>query len=114
MSPIIPLSGWVVILPIIEEEIKTASGLILKDKIDKEKQNLGLVVAVPSNSPITSGCKVFYKPYAHIDCQVGEEKYYLVEFQDLCGVLTESETKIKKEPKKNKTKSSISFEDQGI
>jgi co-chaperonin GroES (HSP10) len=87
MNSITPMEGWVVVLPIIEEEVKTQTGIILQEKTDKEKQNLGLVVAVPSKTPITKGCKIFYKPYAHIDCQVNEEKYYLIEFQDICGVL---------------------------
>lgn len=101
MSPIIPLEGWVVVLPIVEEEIKSKAGIILENKQPEEKRNLGLVVAVPHKSPITKGCKIFYKPYAHIDCRVGEEVYFLIEFQDICGVVTEEER-------------SIPFKEQGV
>lgn len=105
-SPIIPLEGWIVISPIEKEEIKTSSGIIVQEKVEDEKKNLGLVIAVPQKSPITRDCKVFYKPYAHIDCIVEGKKYLLVELQDLCGVLIEH--------KNDDVEGAIAFEEQGV
>lgn len=96
-SPIKPLDGWVIIKPIPIEEEKTKGGIILANnlsatEIDRRK-NKGLVIETPKDSPVSKGCTVYYKAYAGIDCFVpGEsEKYLAIEFQDLCGVLKESE-----------------------
>jgi len=92
-SPITPLDGWVVIKPLPAEEEKTANGIIMSVNLSsaeiEKRKNKGTVLATPKESPVAEGCTVYYKSYAGQDCYISGEidKYLLVEFQDICGVL---------------------------
>lgn len=91
LKQISPLDGWVAVEPIDpNEEVKTDSGLILTNaESQKEKQkNLGRVIAIPQESPVSEGCMVCYKGYAGQEVWLQEKRYLLIEFQDLCGVLS--------------------------
>lgn len=88
-SPIQPLDGWIVVEPIDNDEIKTATGLVISTtNAEKEqRKNIGLVIGVPKDSPVSEGCTIYYKPYAGQDAWVNEKRYLMVELQDVCGVL---------------------------
>jgi co-chaperonin GroES (HSP10) len=90
-SPIQPLDGWVLVIPIDQDEVKTDAGLILKttEKEKDQRKNLAQVIDTPKKCPVSKGCTIYHKPYAGQDAWVNEKRYVLIEYQDICGVLKE-------------------------
>jgi len=90
-----PLFGNVLIKPL-ENEAKTASGIILPDTAQKESQ-VGKVMAVgpgevtpkgekiPMN--IKVGQKVMYKKWGGNEVKVGNEEWTIVEQKDILAIV---------------------------
>ncbi len=90
-----PLFDYVLIRPL-EEEQKTASGIVLPDTA-KEKPQMGEVMAVGAGASDDSGKKtkmvvkkgdqVLYKKWAGNEIKVGNEEWLLVEQKDVMAVI---------------------------
>ena len=84
-----PIGERVLIKPIKEEE-KTASGLILPGSSDKEKPNLGIVIAVVKGEKV-EGIKekqtIVYNKYSGTEIKDGEEKYIILNGEDVLAVV---------------------------
>lgn len=84
-----PIGERVLIKPIKEEE-KTASGIILPGASDKEKPNLGVVIAVGKGEKledIKSNQTIVYNKYAGTEIKDGEEKYIILNGEDVLAVV---------------------------
>ena len=102
-----PLAGYVLILPLDEEET-TASGLVMPEK-EKEKPAKGKVIAVGADLPrfesgvtyikeldrhkvanempqVKVGNIVIFHRWSGQDVKEGQKEYKLVKFSDLVGV----------------------------
>ncbi|MBI1863049.1 co-chaperone GroES [Candidatus Microgenomates bacterium] len=91
-----PLHDYVLVRPL-EEEKKTASGIILPDSV-KEKPQAGEVVAVgpgaydPAGKNIIPmvvkpGQKVLYKKWGGNEVKVGREEWMLIEQKDVMAIV---------------------------
>ena len=79
-----------VVIRVLEQEEKTASGIILPGTGDKEKPNLGEVVAVGKGeklSDIKVGEKVVYAKFSGTEVKDGEEKYLILNIEDVLAVI---------------------------
>lgn len=84
-----PIGERVLIKPIKEEE-KTASGIILPGASDKEKPNLGIVIAVGKGEKledIKANQTIVYNKYAGTEIKDGEEKYIILNGEDVLAVV---------------------------
>lgn len=84
-----PIGERVLIKPIKEEE-KTASGIILPGASDKEKPNLGTVIAVGKGEKledIKADQTIVYNKYAGTEIKDGEEKYIILNGEDVLAVV---------------------------
>ncbi|MGF6906165.1 co-chaperone GroES [Fusobacterium sp. PH5-44] len=84
-----PIGERVLIKPIKEEE-KTASGIILPGASDKEKPNLGVVIAVGKGEKledIKTNQTIVYNKYAGTEIKDGEEKYIILNGEDVLAVV---------------------------
>lgn len=89
-----PLSDRVVLIKI-EQEKKTASGIVLSDA-SKEKPHLAKVVAVGPGK-IENGTlipldikvddQVIYKPYAPTEVKIDGQEYLIVEAKDILAII---------------------------
>ena len=98
-SQIKPLFDYVLIKPV-EEEAKTASGIVLPESA-KEKPQMGEVMATgPGKSCgeddccgavpamlVKKGDKVLYKKWGGNEIKVGHEEWVLVEQKDIMAVI---------------------------
>lgn len=90
-----PLFDYVLIKPL-EEETKTASGIILPESV-KEKPQVGQVMAIGSGAvtddgkklPIVVkvGQKVIYKKWGGNEVKVEREEWLLVEQKDILAIV---------------------------
>lgn len=79
-----------VLVKLIKEEEKTASGIILPGAGDKEKPNLGEVIAVGTGEDmpkIEIGEKVIYAKYSGTEIKDGDEKYLILNIEDVLAVI---------------------------
>jgi len=84
-----PIGERVLIKPIKEEE-KTASGIILPGAGDKEKPNLGTVMAVGKGEKLEDikvDQTIVYNKYAGTEIKDGEEKYIILNGEDVLAVV---------------------------
>ena len=84
-----PIGERVLIMPIKEEE-KTASGIILPGASDKEKPNLGTVIAVGKGDnlkDVKKGQTIVYNKYAGTEIKSNEEKYIILNGEDVLAVV---------------------------
>lgn len=91
-----PLEDKVLVRPIIEEEKKSASGLIIAST-EKEKPTEGLVIAVGSGATFADGTKmtidlkpgdkVIYSKYGGTEVEYENATYILLPYRDIFAVL---------------------------
>ena len=82
--------GKRVLVKLIKEEEKTASGIILPGAGDKEKPNVGEVMAVGTGEDmpkIEVGEKVIYAKYSGTEIKDGEEKYLVLNIEDVLAII---------------------------
>lgn len=95
-ASITPLHDFVLIRPV-QQEDKTASGIILPDSA-KEKPQVGEVMAVGPGKldhhgskllpmVVKVGQKVLYKKWGGNEIKVGEEEWMLIEQNDVMAVV---------------------------
>ena len=97
---LVPSRGKILIKTLLEEA-KTESGLIIPDAtIDGKLHARGEVVAVGTDkieygaeipSGVKVGDKVYYAQYSGVEIKEGDEKYYIVSFDDVHGVFKSQE-----------------------
>lgn len=72
-------------------ENKTAGGIYLPDTADKEKPQMGNVVAVGSDQELTDsiqvGDKVIFGKYAGTEVDFDDQKYLILKFDDILAVV---------------------------
>jgi chaperonin GroES len=81
--------GKRVVLKKIESEKKTQSGIILTEKKDDENQ-YGEIVAVGEKIDqkiLTVGKKVVYKKYSETVVKIDNEEIFIVDEEDLLGII---------------------------
>lgn len=82
--------GKRVLVKLIKEEEKTASGIILPGAGDKEKPNMGEVIAVGTGEDmpkIEVGEKVIYAKYSGTEIKDGDEKYLILNIDDVLAII---------------------------
>lgn len=82
-----PLGERVVVKPLEEEGQKNIGGILLPEK--KEKPIKGEVIAVGKieNEEIKVGDKVLYSKYAGTEVELNNEKYLILEKNDILAIL---------------------------
>ncbi len=87
--PIQPLGSRVLVQPI-EEESRTAGGILLPDTA-KEKPQIGVVVAVGDDEEIKvkAGDKVIFPKYTGTEFRYNGTDYLIMESSDILAKLTE-------------------------
>lgn len=91
-----PLSDYVLIEPE-NQEIKTESGIFLPDTADKEKPEMGKVIAVGNGkkSPegkiipidVKVGDSVFFTKYGPTEIEIDKKKYLIAREEDILAVI---------------------------
>ncbi|PID70227.1 co-chaperone GroES [bacterium DOLZORAL124_38_8] len=84
---LIPIGDNVIVIPV-EEELTTASGIIIPDSVSKEKPRKGKVMAVGSGKlldngntqpiPVKEGDIIVFTQYAPTEIKVNNQEYYIV------------------------------------
>jgi chaperonin GroES len=74
------------------EEVKTASGIIIPDTA-KEKKNVAKVVAMSNveNAEIAVGDTVLYKEFSGNETEFEGKKYLLIQYADILAKVVETE-----------------------
>ncbi|MFA5349338.1 MAG: co-chaperone GroES [Candidatus Paceibacterota bacterium] len=93
---ITPLSDYVLIEPQ-DQDIKTESGIFLPDTADKEKPEMGKIIAVGSGkkSPegkiipvsVKTGDVVFFTKYGPTEIEVDKKKYLIAREDDILAII---------------------------
>jgi len=93
-----PIGEYLLVKPL-EEEEKTASGLIIQTSGKGERPQKGEIIAVGTgrkddngkviafSEGLKEGTKVFFKKYSPEEVEVDGEKYLLMKESDILGVL---------------------------
>ncbi len=84
-----PIGKRILVKPLKMEE-KTSSGIILPGQGDKEMPNMGEVLSLGSGEElkeVSPGDKVVYKRYSGTEIKDGEEKYIILEIEDVLAIL---------------------------
>ena len=91
-----PIGGNILVKPI-EEENKTASGIVLPDTVDKEKPQKGEVIALGTGKLNEDGEKlpfnvkvgdtVIFKKYSPDEIKVDDEEYLIMSEDDILAVI---------------------------
>jgi chaperonin GroES len=86
-----------IIVKCVEEETKTAAGIIIPDTASKEKPQQGLVLAVGPGKVTSEGKtmpmsvkkddKVLFGKYAGTDIKVDGEDYLILREEDILGII---------------------------
>lgn len=95
-SKIMPLGGNVLVKPL-QEESKTASGIVLPDTVDKEKPQKGKVVAVGTGKITDDGKKipfnvkvgdiVIFKKYSPDEIEIEDNEYLIMSEDDILAII---------------------------
>ena len=95
-NTIIPLGDKVLVLPL-DKEKKTDSGIIIPDTVDKERPEMGKVVAVGDGKmnddgkvvPMTVkvGDKVLFSKYGPDEVEIEDEKYLIVSESNILAII---------------------------
>lgn len=81
-----PLNNMVIIKKL-EEEVKSKSGIILAAKENKERNDIGEVIAVADGiNELTIGDKVIYSKYAGTLLKQDGEDYLIIDIDDILAV----------------------------
>jgi len=93
---ITPLSGYILIEPIKEEE-KTKSGILLPETAEKEKPEQGKVVAVGKGKKTSSGKiispevkvgdKVLFTKYGPNEIKIDNKEYLIAKEEDILAII---------------------------
>ena len=84
-----PVEERAVIKPIQEEERKVGS-LYIPDTVNKERPQIGEVIAVSDDLEIAKvGDKVVYAKYGGTEIKIDDEEYLIVARGDILAVITE-------------------------
>lgn len=99
-SPIIPLGDRVVVRPLTEEEMGTASpsGIIIPDTAKKEKPEQGVVIAVGTGKyvdngekrlpmDVTVGDRVVFSKFGFDEVKVDDSEYFIVSEASILGII---------------------------
>ena len=74
-------------------ENKTAGGIYLPDTADKEKPQIGNVIAIGTNKElveaIKAGDKVIFGKYAGTEVDFDNQKYLILKLDDILAVINE-------------------------
>ena len=91
-----PIGGNILVKPI-EEESKTASGIVLPDTVDKEKPQKGEVIALGTGKLNEDGEKipfnvkvgdiVVFKKYSPDEISIDDEDYLIMSEDDILAVI---------------------------
>lgn len=82
-----PIGNRILIEPLKVEE-KTFSGIILPDTGEKKSSNTGIVVALGNiKEKINLGDKVFFKPHSGIEITNFNEKFLILEIEEVLAVI---------------------------
>ena len=96
-KPKIKPIGGNILVKAIEEENKTASGIVLPDTVDKEKPQKGKIIAlgtgklnedgekIPFNVKV--GDTVIFKKYSPDEIKVDEEEYLIMSEDDILAII---------------------------
>ena len=82
--------GERVLIKLVKMEEKTASGIILPGAGDKDKPNYGEVIALGKGEKlegINVGDKIVYAKFAGTEIKDGEEKYLVLNIEDVLAVV---------------------------
>lgn len=82
--------GKRILVKLVKEEEKTASGIILPGASDKEKPSIGNVIAVGSDKELAEikvGQKVIYSKYAGTEIKDNDEKYLILNIEDVLAIV---------------------------
>ena len=74
-------------------ELKTASGIIIPDTVEKEKPKFGKVIALSNidGPEIAVGDEVIFKDYSGTKIDLEGEKYLVVPYADVLAKIVETE-----------------------
>lgn len=79
--------GKRVLVKRVEEEAKTASGIIIPDNA-KEKPLRGKIIAVSKEvSDIKDGDEVLFAKYGGTEVKIGAEEYLVLSIDDVLGII---------------------------
>lgn len=94
---IIPLGDRVLVKPATLEKIKTQSGIIIPDTVDKEKPEQGKVIAVGAGKrndngdfvplQVKKGDMVVFSKYGPDEVTIDEEEYYIIREDSLLAII---------------------------
>ena len=82
--------GERVLTKLVKMEEKTASGIILPGAGDKEKPNFGEIIALGKGEKLEGlniGDKVVYAKFAGTEIKDGDEKYLILNIDDVLAVV---------------------------
>lgn len=81
-----PIGERLLVKPLKIEE-KTSTGIILPGNENKTNPNMGEVVALGAITDISVGDTVVYKKFSGTEIKDSEEKYLIVEKEDILALL---------------------------
>ena len=91
-----PLSDYIIIEPQ-KQEIKTKSGIVLPDTVEKEKPQEGKVVAVGSGRTLESGArakmqvkagdKVLFTKYSPTEVKIDGKEFFVIKEEDVMAII---------------------------
>lgn len=95
---IAPLRDRVVVRPLTDEEagLKTASGIIIPETVDREKPEQGVIVAVGEGKyddgvlvkpAVKVGDRVVFSKYGYDEVKIGGEEYFILKEENILAVL---------------------------
>ncbi len=93
---VIPLGDRVLLKPILKDDKKNISGIVMPETIDKEKPETGKVVAVGEGKiedgkkiPMTVqvGQTVMFSRYGYDEVKIDDEEYYIVKEDSILAVI---------------------------
>lgn len=90
-----PAGDRVLVKPDVQEDEKTASGIIIPDSARKEKPETGVVLAVGPGKrsddgtvvpvSVKVGDRVMFSKYGYDEVTIGEEEYYVISESNILG-----------------------------
>lgn len=91
-----PIGGNILVQ--VEKEVKTASGIVLPDSVEKEKPQRGKVIALGTGKlnedgdvlpfNVKVGDEVIFKKYSPDEIEVDGEEYLIMDETDVLAVVT--------------------------
>ncbi|MCI0619740.1 co-chaperone GroES [Candidatus Wolfebacteria bacterium] len=96
--PVTPLGDRVLVRPLSEEElgVRTASGIIIPETVDREKPEQGKVVAVGEGRyddgklvkpSVKVGDRVVFSRYGFDEVKMGGVEYYIIKSENVLAIV---------------------------